>query len=303
MNNTNTALEKKALNFSVFLVSCTAVWAIIMTVYTQSLAVLLDAAFSVLSAILSALGAITVHFMSKGFTKRHPMGFYSYEALISLLRSLCLIGMMGYLFYDAVHVILQGGKEIPTGAMLVYTIPAVITCLAGFIFMGRIAGKVRTMTLEADLNEWRLSFFIAAAIFCALIISIAFKFSPWPWLALYTDPGVVIFLCVILMKDPLMLVGDSFRHLMLQSATPEYAGPFRKKLRAFIEKNAPEFSIGYIDIIPVGRMVWVLTQVSPRAKNIPAERIVELEQSIKDMARKQFTHSDSLLYFSGEDQE
>lgn len=296
MNNTN--LEQKALIVSVLLTLSTALWAIIMAVYTKSMAVALDGAFNVMSAILSSLGVITVGFIQKGYTKKHPMGFYSYEALISLMRSLFLIIMMSFLFIDAIGMILSGGKEIPINAMMVYTLPSIIFCSIGYFYMKHVSQKIETMTLEADLNEWRLSFFIAFAIFCTLIISIILRLTPLSWITRYTDPGVVIFLCITLIKDPVLLVVDSFKHLMLQSSDPEFSRPFRKNLHTFVEENASEFSVGETDIIPIGRMVVVLIEIFPKKSSATLVKFLDLQQSLKEIAKKQFTNVDSIIYFA-----
>lgn len=295
-------IERKTLRLSVIIVAIAALWSSAMAVYTRSMAVAMDAAFNVLSAFLTGMGAIVVRFMEKGFTKRHPLGFYPYEALIAVVRSLFLAGMLAVLFIDALNVIFGGGKEVPLNAMLIYTFPSLIFCTAGFLVCLGGYQKTKTMTLEADLNEWRSSFFIAIAVFCSIVGAFFLKKSPWAFLTPYVDPALVIFLCLVFIKEPLFLLRDAFKHLMLQSADPEFSRPFRKTLIAMAEERYPKLRLNLIEVIRVGRTSWVLVEIKPETTDLSLKQYHSLDRDIKEMSRKYFKDADTFLYFAPGDE-
>ncbi len=59
-----------------------AVYGISMAIYTSSYAILLDGSFNLISALLTISSMILVSKISKGYTKRYPLGYYMYETFI-----------------------------------------------------------------------------------------------------------------------------------------------------------------------------------------------------------------------------
>ena len=272
-----------------------------MAILTRSMSAGMDAAFSLLSAILTGLGVILVKFLQKGYTKRHPMGFYPYEAMIVLVRSLLLGGMLVVLFVDAIEIILSGGQEINVPLMLIYIIPSLGLGIAGFTVCYRGYKKTPTMTLEADLNEWRSGVFITSMIFISILINIILKKTPLAPFTRYTDSANVIVLTLILIKEPVFLIIDAFRHLMMQSIDSKFSRPFRHNLKDCVEEKYPDFNIRMIDVVQVGRITWVFAEIIALNEDIPIKKFLELDLEIDNMARKYFTHVDCLLYFGEPD--
>ena len=261
----------------------------------------MDAAFSLLSAILTGLGVILVKFLQKGYTKRHPMGFYPYEAMIVLVRSLFLGGMLVMLFADAIEVIISGGQEINVPLMLIYIIPSLGLGIAGFTVCYQGYKKTPTMTLEADLNEWRSGVFITSMIFISILVNIILKKTPLAPFTRYTDSANVIVLTSILIKEPVFLIIDAFRHLMMQSIDSKFSRPFRHNLKDCVEEKYPDFNIRMIDVVQVGRITWVFAEIVALNEDIPIKKFLELDLEIDTMARQYFTHADCLLYFGESD--
>ncbi|MGL5721998.1 MAG: cation transporter [Brevinema sp.] len=291
-------IEQKTLTLSVILVFCAAIWSTTMAILTRSMSAGMDAAFSLLSAILTGLGVILVRFIQKGYTRRHPMGFYPYEAMIVLVRSLFLGGMLVVLFVDAVQVIMAGGQEINVPLMLMYIFPSLCLGISGFTVCYQGYKKTPTMTLEADLNEWRSGLFIVMMVFISIIINIILKKTPFAHFSRYTDSINVIVLTLILIKEPVFLIIDAFRHLMMQSIDSKFSRPFRHNLKEYATEKFPDFEIKMIDVIQVGRITWVFVEIVSLNTSVPVKVFLDLDTEIDKMARQYFKHADCLLYFS-----
>lgn len=291
--------EQKALRFSVFLEVLSALWALVMALYTQSMAIAMDVAYSFLSAFLSFLGVFSVRLIDRGATKRHPMGFYAYEVFISFIRSLMLMGMIVIMFGQALGAILSGGRSPMLGAIIVYTIPSLGAAILGYGYSSYTLKHSPSMTLEADVNEWRSDVLISLVTLVVVLFAYFLKNTPLSWTARYADPAVVIVLCLMLIGDPIKLLSDSFKHLMLQSVEPEFSRPFRKSLSAFVQQKAPQFELGFVDVVSIGRMVWVMVEIIPRDEKLPLETYINLESSIEAIAKNHFPHVDISLYFGG----
>ncbi|MGL5255287.1 MAG: cation transporter [Brevinema sp.] len=288
--------EQQTLTISVILVCCCAVWASIMAILTRSMSAGMDAAFSIMSAVLSGLGAILVRFIEKGYTKRHPMGFYPYEAMIVLVRSLFLGGMLVILFVDAVKVVATGGQEINVPLMILYIIPSTSLGIAGFFVCKIGHKKTPTMTLEADLNEWKSGVLITSMVFLSIIINIILKKTPLAPFARYTDSINVILLTLILIKEPISLIIDAFRHLMMQSVDSKFSQPFHLSLKASVQQKFPNFELRTIDVVQVGRITWVFIEIIPLNQESSIKEFLDLDSEIDIIAKKHFQHVDCLLY-------
>lgn len=291
--------EQKALRFSVILETLSAFWALFMLFYTHSMAIALDVVYSFLSAFLSGLGVLSVRFIDKGYTRKHPLGFYPYEVFISFIRSLLLMGMMIIMFANALNVLFIGGTATPLKSILFYTIPSIIFSFWGYWRSSSTLKKYPSMTLEADVNEWRSDVLITAITFIIIFIAYFLQNTSLAWIGVYADPVVVMLLCIILIRDPLILLVDSFKNLMLQSADPIFSRPFREEITLFTSKYAPKFTLNLVEVIPIGRMVWVQAEIHPDNETIPIKDFIYLETAIEKIAKKHFSHVDVSLYFGG----
>jgi divalent metal cation (Fe/Co/Zn/Cd) transporter len=184
---------------------------------SNSQALLLDGNFSFI-VFLSTLVAINISSIKSKKTKLFPFGQFVYEALYSFLKGIMIIGMLLVAFTDNLSKIFHfiNGKEtslLNTEVILVYSLLMTLICFGMAAYYKHQNNKVNNSStiLRAEYSAAIIDGFMSAGIGIALVgISLLSPEGSLGFLNYIGDAILVILLCVLLGKEPFILVRDSF---------------------------------------------------------------------------------------------
>lgn len=102
----------------------------------------------------------------------------------------------------------------------------------------------------------------------------------------YVDPGIAIILAVILIKEPLEMIFDSLRSLVLFAPDEE----IKKKVAAVCEGalNREGCELTYMDLIKTGRKIWAELYFLPVGNTIDLNRMQKVYAEITTAAQVEF---------------
>ncbi len=216
-NISTNSVEQQALKYgaAINLVMALAGW--LAYYLSRSQALFLDGNFSFLMFV-SLFVAIRISAIKEKRTELFPYGQFVYEALYSLLKGIMISGVLLVSFIQNAATILHfiGGGEakvLNTRVILVYSIAMVVLCFGSAIYYRLQNKKIAhsSTILRAEYSAAIVDGFMSAGIGVALVsikyIDLAGAFG---FLHYIGDSLLVLLLCVLLGKGPLLLIRDSF---------------------------------------------------------------------------------------------
>lgn len=217
MHSSKNTIEQQALKYgaAVNLIMAFAGW--LAYYLSRSQALLLDGNFSFL-IFISLFVAIRISAIKEKRTELFPYGQFVYEALYSLLKGIMISGVLLVSFIQNTVTIFHfiGGGEakvLNTGVILVYAIAMVIFCFGSAIYY-RLQNKKTAYSstiLRAEYSAAVVDGFMSAGIGAALVgIKFINPEGMFGFLHYIGDSLLVLLLCVLLGKGPLLLIRDSF---------------------------------------------------------------------------------------------
>jgi len=220
MNKTHVfhnTLEQQALKYgaAINLIMAIAGW--LAYYLSRSQALFLDGNFSFLMFI-SLFVAIKISAIKEKRTELFPYGQFVYEALYSLLKGIMITGVLLVSLIQNTATIFYfiSGREanvLNTDVILGYSITMVVLCFGSALYYKLQNKKTANSStiLRAEYSAAIVDGFMSGGIGVALV---SIKFidltGTFGFLHYIGDSLLVVLLCVILGKRPILLIRDSF---------------------------------------------------------------------------------------------
>lgn len=125
--------EKKLLVILAFNISLMAL-EIVGGLTSRSLALLSDAGHMLTDSLAILLSYLAIYWSKKPATGQKTFGYHRTEVLVALLNGVTLLGVSGYIFYEAIHRLFTPAT-IHTGIMLVVAFIGLIGNLVGMLLL------------------------------------------------------------------------------------------------------------------------------------------------------------------------
>jgi cation diffusion facilitator family transporter len=266
-----------------------AVWGIVMAIASDSSVILLDGMFNLISAIMSFFSIEILRLVSGKETREYPLGYFAFESLFVLIKGASIMILLLMALYSAIKKLVTGGGEPALGLMTVYVVLAVLGCLVLYIIARRGFKKTGSEILEAEKQSWFINMIVSAAIGVAFGVTMLLQQTSLGWIAKYVDQILVIIFSIVFFKDPIILMKNGLKELLLAAPQREYAAPFEDKILPLKDElGAKKLSI---EIIKTGRRIWLTVKVDPKEKTINVDEFVKVREKISAIAQKVYENT------------
>lgn len=251
---TNLKLEKKILNLSFVGSAAFLLSEIIMAVITGSNAILMDCVFDIADLIMIGPFMVLVPLLYKPVTEKRPYGFSQVESLFVIIKYALLMGVDIILIIDSVHLVIDGGNEVNATAIAIFELAISAACVLMYVTLSRINKKYSSPSIKAELYIWKLDALSTMGVGVAFLIKLILDHTPLHVIGPYVDPGIAILLAVILLKEPVIMIIDSLKSLVLFAPEKDIVN----KVKGICETHLKEYGyyINFLDIIKTGRKIW-----------------------------------------------
>ena len=197
---------------------------------THSQAVLLDGLFSLIGAVVAVLTLRVATLVRKPDDESFHFGYAAYEPMLNLSKGL-LIAMVGlFALVVSVDVILQGGRPVRGGVVVIYAVIAAAGCLLIALIQHRLARRTESPLLEVDSRNWLMDGLISGAVAVAFLIVVLLEGTALAWFLPYADPAVVIVLVVLSAPLPIGIVRTNWSQLLGRAPGPEIQREARSRV-------------------------------------------------------------------------
>jgi len=217
MSLSNNRIEKKALIVGATINFIMALSGWFAYYLSNSQALLLDGNFSFI-IFLSTLVAIRISSIKSNRSELFPFGQFVYEALYSLLKGVMIIGMLLVAFTDNVSKIFHfiGGAKttlLNTEVILVYSLSMTLLCFGMAAYYRHRNSQINNSStiLRVEYSAAIIDGFMSVGVGISLVGMSFFNIEgSLGFLHYIGDALLVIFLVLLIGKDPFILVRDSF---------------------------------------------------------------------------------------------
>jgi len=283
--------EEKTLKKSMVGALLLAIWGIAMAAVSSSGVIMLDGMFNLISAIMSFFSLEITRLVSGKETRDYPLGYFAYESLIVLIKGASILVLLIMAVYSSIRVLLAGGREPALGLMTIYVGVAVLGCLVLYGMTKTGQRKTDSDILNAETRAWLVNAVVSGAIGVAFGVTLLLQGTRFGWIDRYVDQILVIGFSILFIKDPLVLMKNGLRELLLAAPQREYAEPYEKRILPLKEQlGARRLAL---EIMKTGRRMWVTVKIDPQEDTVSVGEFMETKRRLREIAREVYENTDS----------
>lgn len=289
----NLKIEKKILNIS-FAGSVAFLAAeVFFAIFTGSKAVLMDCIYDLADLAMIGPFMLLVPLLYKKETEKRPYGFSQIESLFVLIKYMILLCIDVILVIDCVQTILHGGNEVDASAVAVFELAVSAGCVIMWMVLRRYARKYGSPSIKAELFIWKLDALSTLGVGAAFIVNLILMRTSAAFICPYVDPGIAIVLAVVLVKEPVSMIFESLRNLVLFAPEQEI---FTKIDETCIEEmDKYDCTVTFTDVIRTGRRLWVQVFFANKNESLDIARLKAARAEIVRRLSGEFENVDVVL--------
>lgn len=258
---------------------------------THSQAVLMDCIYDLVDLVMLGPFMILVPKLYKPVTEKWPYGFSQIESLFIIIKCGLLLFLDLQLLTDNIQLIMDGGHFINAGAVAAFELFISVSCISMFFLLRHLNKKFSSPTVSAELYIWKLDAYSTGGVGIAFLVQMLMqKADILSWIVPYIDPAIAIFMAVILVKEPVTMIWDALKSLILLAPKKEVVDHVRDMINETFQDFG--FSIDFLDIVKTGRKVWIDIYVVQEDDLIS---IKSLKQAHADIVAKLKTEYDNVF--------
>lgn len=247
--------EKKAISFSLIAGIILLIIGIMMSIKTDSKAMLADALYDSIDIIIVFLTLFLIKLYHTPISEKKPYGFSQLESFFLLIKTFMILALNVSIIINAVISIINGGEEIDVVTVSLFQFILFIGNLIIWLILRNINKKINSPTIKAEVVAWKFdmiySFGMAFAFFAIQIL----KGTSFKDVILYFDQIVVIVSSIIMFPELFNVLKENLTSVLLFAPNKDLTGEIKKT----IDKNLlnTNMEILHYDIIKTGRKIWV----------------------------------------------
>lgn len=278
--------EKRILNLS-FAGSVLFLLAeIFFAIYTGSKAVLMDCVYDIADMVMIGPFMVLVPLLYKPTTERRPYGFSQVESLFVLIKYCILLGVDVVLVMNCIKSILSGGNEVDASVLAVFELAVSAGCVIMYLVLRRFQKKYSSPSIKAELFIWKLDALSTLGVGCAFLVNLILVRTPLAFVCPFVDPGIAVILAIALIKEPVEMILDSLRSLVLFAPGEEIKEKLQMVCVEVLKKYGCELT--FIDIIKTGRKIWSEVYFLPLGNTVDLSSLKEIHRELGERASAEF---------------
>lgn len=223
--------------------------------FTHSQAVLMDCVYDLVDLAMLGPFMILVPKLYKPVTERWPYGFAQIESLFIIIKCGLLLFLDIQLLTDSVALILDGGHIVNAGAVAAFELFVSVSCVAMYLVLRNMNRHFSSPTVNAELYIWKLDAYSTGGVGLAFLIQLILQFTPLSFVVPYIDPAIAIFMALILAREPITMIWDAIKSLILAAPGKDVMEQIRSKVEDILKGY--DLYIDFLDVVKTGRKIWV----------------------------------------------
>ena len=247
--------ERRAICFSLIAGIILLVIGIIMTIKTDSKAMLADALYDSIDIIIVILTLFLVKLYHTPVSEKKPFGFSQLESFFLLIKTFMILALNVSIIINAVISIINGGKEIDVITVSLFQFILFIGNLIVWLIIRNINKKINSPTVKAEVVAWKFDMIYSFGMAFAFFVIQALKETNFKSIIPYFDQIVVIISSIIMLPELFRVLKENITSVLLFAPNKDLTD----EIKSIIEKNLlnTNMKILHYDIIKTGRKTWI----------------------------------------------
>lgn len=273
----NLKSEKLILRISFIMSTFFLVCEIVAALWTNSQAVLIDCLYDLVDLLMLLPLMLLVPKLYKPVSERWPYGLSQLEPLFIIVRCTILLVMDFFLMKDCLDMILDGGHIINAHAVAGFEFAMAVSCIVMYIILRFKCRDYMSPAMESELYVWKVDAYSTAGVGLAFVIQIMIQKTPLAWLTPYIDPGIAIIMAIILLWEPITMIYEAIRSLVLAAPKEE----MRENIRQVIEEELKthNYRLDFLDIVKTGRRIWIDVYIISPSDTLELNALKEVQEN------------------------
>ena len=258
----------------------------VMAYVTHSHSLLMDFVFDITDLIMIGPFLVLVPLLYKPVTERRPYGFSQVESLFLIIKYSVLLAVTVRLVADNIRGILNGGYKVDAGAIAFFEFCVFLGCLFMYLLLSRCSKEYESDSIRAELYIWKLDVISSIGVSIAFMAHLLLEKTSVEWIVPYIDPAVAIIMSVLLIIEPVKMIGVSLKELVLFAPNDEIMDEIRSIAESKMEDYPYEMK--FLDVIQTGRKTWVEIYISSKSDCVSISSLKTIRDRVKEELRNDF---------------
>lgn len=206
--------EQALLKQSTVLMFAVAIAGIVTGFVSGAQSILFDGFFSLIATFIKVLMLITARLITKPGNQRFQFGFWHLEPMVLLIEGSFLLLIAIYAFLNGVFGIINGGREIELGLVIVYAAVFSVVEFAYFLFVRHRNRKLKSSLIQFDNISWLVDAMLSVGLLVSFVSALLLKHYGHDRWAMYVDPLILIVLALSMLAPALKILRPALREVL-----------------------------------------------------------------------------------------
>ena len=247
--------EKRAISFSLIAGIILLIIEIMMSIKTDSKAMLADALYDSIDIIIVILTLFLIKLYHTPISEKKPFGFSQLESFFLLIKTFMVLALNISIIINAIISIINGGKEIDVIEVSLFQFILFIGNLIIWLIIRNINKKINSPTIKAEVMAWKFDMIYSLGMAFAFFLIQTLKETNFKSIIPYFDQVVVIISSTIMLPELFKVLKENITSVLLFAPNKNLTDEIKK----IIENNLlnTNMKILHYDIIKTGRKTWI----------------------------------------------
>ena len=206
--------EQALLKQSTILMLAVAIAGIVTGFVSGSQSILFDGFFSLIATFIKVLMLITAQLIAKQSNQRFQFGFWHLEPMVLLIEGSFLLLIAIYAFLNGVFGIINGGREIELGLVIVYAAVFTVVEFAYFFYIRHRNRTLKSTLIQFDNISWLVDAMLSVGLLVSFLAALLLKSQGYGQWALYVDPAILILLALSMLAPAWKILKPAMRDVL-----------------------------------------------------------------------------------------
>ena len=180
---------------------------------------------------------------------------------------------------ENIKLLLHGGHDVDAGSIAIFELVVCLGCVGMYLILNHYSKKYESTTIKAELYMWRLDIVGSVGVAVAFAVQVILLKTKFSFIAPYIDPAVAVIMAILLIREPVTVIFQSIKNLILFAPEEEVLS----QIRSIVDKHMQDYpyEVTFLDVIQTGRKLWVEVYIGNKTDVIHISILHKVRDEIK----------------------
>ena len=274
--------EKRTLTLSALSALLFAVAGLVIGLLVDSLVIVFDGAYSLVSLVLTLLSLAAARFIAAPSCDRFTFGRAIFDPAVIAIKGAVILLVVGYSLYAAVEALLTGGREVDASVATAFGVVNVLGCIAVWALIAAQSKRQHSGLLDAEADQWQMDTMLSVAVTAGFVVAWLMTQSSLAAYAVYADPVMMLLISLYFIKVPLNMLTSALREIFLMAPSEEIRERIDQSVLEAGKDSDQEIELA--GVAKVGRELWVDVDIYPDDSDVI--RVKDIEKTRETIEKR-----------------